>query len=151
MLFHYLWTYQILLIRIKYDNILREWVGDYNWKLIYRASEHGYSAKSFHECCDDKGPTLVVIKSSGGGSLEVIQLNHGKLFIQMKRYVCCLNDILLLNKWYKKWSLFLHLYLEESSWSRTHSILKNKEQEPLIMTPNMVHYFVIIFLIYVLC
>ena len=54
------------MIRIKYDNILREWVGDYNWKLIYRASEHGYSAKSFHECCDDKGPTLVVIKSNGG-------------------------------------------------------------------------------------
>ena len=54
------------MIRIKYDNILREWVGDYNWRLIYRASEHGYSAKSFHECCDDKGPTLVVIKSSGG-------------------------------------------------------------------------------------
>ncbi len=51
----------------QYDDELREWLGnDYKWKLLYRASEHGYSAKSFHECCDDKGPTLIVIKSSGG-------------------------------------------------------------------------------------
>ena len=34
--------------------------------MIYRASEYGYTAKSFHECCDDKGPTLIIIKSSGG-------------------------------------------------------------------------------------
>ena len=50
----------------EYDSYLREWVGDYKWKLLYRASEHGYSSKSFHEHCDDKGPTLIVIKSSGG-------------------------------------------------------------------------------------
>ncbi len=50
----------------KYDSYLREWVGDYKWKLLYRASEHGYTAKSFHECCNDKGPTLIVIKSSEG-------------------------------------------------------------------------------------
>ncbi len=50
----------------KYDDKLREWIGDYKWKLLYRASEHDYRAKSFHECCDDEGPTLIVIKSSGG-------------------------------------------------------------------------------------
>ncbi len=50
----------------QYDNKLREWVGDYKWRLIYRASEHGYTAESFHEYCDDKGPTLIVIKSSEG-------------------------------------------------------------------------------------
>ena len=50
----------------QYDSYLREWVGDYKWKLLYRASEHEYTAKSFHEYCDDKGPTLIVIKSSGG-------------------------------------------------------------------------------------
>ena len=50
-----------------YDSILRRWLGNhYKWKLIYRASEHGYTAVSFHECCDDKGPTLVIIKSSEG-------------------------------------------------------------------------------------
>ena len=51
----------------EYDDKLREWAGDYKWKLLYRASEHGYTGESFHKCCDDvKGPTLVVIKSSGG-------------------------------------------------------------------------------------
>ena len=55
-----------ILVNKEYDDKLREWIGDYNWKLIYRASEHEYTASSFHECCNDKGPTLVVIKSSGG-------------------------------------------------------------------------------------
>ncbi len=51
----------------EYDSKLREWVGnDYKLKLLYRASEHGYTARSFHECCDDKGPTLIMIKSDGG-------------------------------------------------------------------------------------
>ena len=55
------------LVDIQYDSKLREWLGDdYKWKLIYRASEHGYKGKSFHEYCDNKGPTLIVIKSSGG-------------------------------------------------------------------------------------
>ena len=50
----------------KYDSYLREWVGDYKWKLLYRASEHEYTGYSFHDYCDDKGPTLIVIKSSEG-------------------------------------------------------------------------------------
>ena len=50
----------------QYDDELREWIGDYKWKLLYRASEHDYTYNSFHEYCDDKGPTLIVIKSSGG-------------------------------------------------------------------------------------
>ena len=54
------------LVNQQYDDKLRKWVGDYKWRLIYRASEHGYTAKSFHEYCDDKGPTLIIIKSSGG-------------------------------------------------------------------------------------
>ena len=55
------------LVDIQYDSKLREWLGnDYKWRLIYRSSEHGYTASSFHECCDYKGPTLVIIKSSGG-------------------------------------------------------------------------------------
>ena len=54
------------IVNQQYDNKLREWCGDYEWKLLYRASEHGYTASSFHECCNDKEPTLVVIKSSGG-------------------------------------------------------------------------------------
>ena len=54
------------LVNQQYDDKLREWCGDYHWKLIYRASEHKYTAKSFHKYCDDKGPAMVIIKSSGG-------------------------------------------------------------------------------------
>ena len=55
------------LVNQQYDVKLREWLGsDYKWRLLYRASEHGYTGKSFHEYCDDRGPTLIVIKSSGG-------------------------------------------------------------------------------------
>ena len=55
------------IIDIRHDSYLKEWAGDWKWKLIYRASEHRYSAKSFHKYCDNvKGPTLVIIKSSEG-------------------------------------------------------------------------------------
>ncbi len=54
------------LVDKSYDVKLREWVGDYKLKLLYRSSEHGYTGKSFHEYCDNKKPTLIVIKSSGG-------------------------------------------------------------------------------------
>ena len=54
------------IVNEQYNDILREWVGDYKWRLIYRTSEHGYTANSFHKYCDDKGPTLIVIKSSEG-------------------------------------------------------------------------------------
>ncbi len=54
------------IVNKQYDNKLREWLGnDYIWKLLYRTSEHGYTGESFHEYCDNKGPTLIVIKSSG--------------------------------------------------------------------------------------
>ncbi len=56
-----------LLENSDYDDQLREWLGsDYDMKLLYRTSEHEYTASSFHNYCDDKGPTLVIIKSSGG-------------------------------------------------------------------------------------
>ena len=50
----------------EYDKYLQKWTRCHKWKLIYRASEHRYTAKSFHKYCDNKGPTLIVIKSSEG-------------------------------------------------------------------------------------
>ncbi len=51
----------------QYDNKLKEWLdGEYRWKLLYRASRDGYSCESFHSHCDNKGPTLVVIRSTKG-------------------------------------------------------------------------------------
>ena len=32
-------------------------------KLLYRASRDGWAASNFHSCCDNKGPTVTVVKS----------------------------------------------------------------------------------------
>ena len=32
-------------------------------KLLYRASRDGWASSNFHSCCDNKGPTVTVIKS----------------------------------------------------------------------------------------
>ena len=48
----------------QYDKALKEWLGsEHEWKMIYRASDHDYSASSFHEHCNNVTPTLVIIKS----------------------------------------------------------------------------------------
>jgi len=39
------------------------------WKLLYKASRDGFSATTFHALCDNKGPTMTIIKSSEGGWL----------------------------------------------------------------------------------
>ena len=55
-----------VIVDSSYDKYLMEWVGDVRLKLIYTASKQGFSSRSFHECCDDVGPTLVVIMSTDG-------------------------------------------------------------------------------------
>lgn len=31
------------------------------WRLVYRASSHGYSAEAFHRQCDGIAPTYVIV------------------------------------------------------------------------------------------
>ncbi len=76
----------------QYDSYLKEWTGDYQWKLLYRASEHGYTAKSFHECCDNKRPTLVVIKSSGGWIFGGFTTQSWTPVLTKCIYMKCYND-----------------------------------------------------------
>ena len=41
--------------------------------LLYRASRDGWAASNFHSCCDNKGPTVTVVKSENyifGGYTE---------------------------------------------------------------------------------
>ncbi|KAF2075714.1 hypothetical protein CYY_002956 [Polysphondylium violaceum] len=49
--------------------ILNDWVDNkksWNFVLLYRASENEFSVSSFHEKCDNKGPTITVIKTTSG-------------------------------------------------------------------------------------
>ena len=44
-----------------------------NYNLLYRASRNGWAASNFHSCCDNKGPTVTVVKSGNyifGGYTE---------------------------------------------------------------------------------
>lgn len=51
------------------EKILKQWVeealgGKVSFKLLWIGSENKFKAKSFHSCCDDKGPTVTIIQSS---------------------------------------------------------------------------------------
>lgn len=40
------------------------------WKLLFCASEHNFSAGEFHRCCDNKeSPTVVIVKVDGSGDI----------------------------------------------------------------------------------
>ena len=78
----------------QYDSKLREWCGSgYKWELIYRASEHGYTAESFHKCCDNKGPTLIIIKSIEGWIFGGYTTRLWKV-VRSDEYGCIYNDMI---------------------------------------------------------
>jgi hypothetical protein len=36
------------------------------WNLLYKGSRDGFNAKDFHRLCDNKGPTITVIRTAQG-------------------------------------------------------------------------------------
>ncbi|XP_065837528.1 uncharacterized protein [Oscarella lobularis] len=53
----------------QYQNVMLSWLQEdgisSDWKLIYRGTRDGFAASSFHTFCDNKGPTITLIKSVG--------------------------------------------------------------------------------------
>ncbi|KAF7271972.1 hypothetical protein GWI33_015208 [Rhynchophorus ferrugineus] len=51
-----------------FQRILNAWYGHakQTWRLIYRASSHGYSASAFHRLCDGISPTYVIVLGTRG-------------------------------------------------------------------------------------
>jgi hypothetical protein len=47
---------------------LNEFYGkiDQKWELIYKASRDGFDANAFHSRCDNKGPTMTIVRSNNG-------------------------------------------------------------------------------------
>ena len=45
---------------------LYEWIGNKKMDLIFRGSRDGMTGKMFHKKCDNKGPTIILIKNSIG-------------------------------------------------------------------------------------
>jgi hypothetical protein len=58
---------------------LRNRIGQFGLKLLYSSDIYGDRAATFHELCDEKFPTLTVIKSSEGRSSEAIRTYLGTI------------------------------------------------------------------------
>ena len=56
----------LILTKESHRAVLMSWLPpNSTCSLLYRASTDGKTPADFHRCCDNKGPTLVVIKSGG--------------------------------------------------------------------------------------
>ena len=55
----------ILKGEIAFIKQLQKWLGEKcKWNLCYRASRDGWSVQDFHKHCDNKGPTVVLVKAN---------------------------------------------------------------------------------------
>jgi hypothetical protein len=55
----------ILKGEIAFMKQLQKWLGKKcKWHLCYRASRDGWSVQEFHKHCDNKGPTVVLVKAN---------------------------------------------------------------------------------------
>ena len=69
----------------QYQNVMLSWLQEdgisSDWKLIYRGTRDGFGASSFHAFCDNKGPTITLLKSVGdcifGGYSDVSWTSRG--------------------------------------------------------------------------
>ena len=53
----------ILRGKTSYKNLLSKWVPfSQSWTLCYRASRDGWRSSTFHSRCDNKGPTVTIIR-----------------------------------------------------------------------------------------
>ena len=65
-----------ILTNVEHRKILKAWLPEAmvgEWRLLFRASRDGFAASTFHSKCDNKGPTVTVVKSGAnifGGFTE---------------------------------------------------------------------------------
>jgi hypothetical protein len=55
-----------MLVDNRFVGAIQSWLPQKRFKLLYKASEDGFAAADFHKICDDKGPTLTIIRSKNG-------------------------------------------------------------------------------------
>ena len=64
----------VILTNEWHRRVLKTWLPiKSEWRLLFRASRDGFAALTFHFKCDNKGPTITVVKSGGnifGGFTE---------------------------------------------------------------------------------
>ncbi|KAL9954724.1 hypothetical protein ACROYT_G042297 [Oculina patagonica] len=72
-----------ILTNEEHRSVLKSWLPrqDGKWRLLFRASRDGFAAATFHSKCDNKGPTVTIVKSGNnifGGFTEVPWKSQGK-------------------------------------------------------------------------
>ena len=66
----------VILTNENHRGVLKGWLSSQEgkWRLLFRASRDGFAAAAFHSKCDNKGPTVTIVKSGNnifGGFTEV--------------------------------------------------------------------------------
>ena len=65
-----------IVMNVEHRKILKGWLPEAmvgEWRLLFQASRDGFAASAFHSKCDNKGPTVTVVKSGAnifGGFTE---------------------------------------------------------------------------------
>jgi hypothetical protein len=54
------------LLPIHLEEILADWIPNCNFSLLYKATRDGFEPEDFHNTCDNKGPTITIIKTKKG-------------------------------------------------------------------------------------
>jgi hypothetical protein len=57
--------------------------------LLYRTSEHGFLSKKFHDFCDNRGPTITMVKSEEGHIAAFYNSNSWDLRVALGGYIGC--------------------------------------------------------------
>ena len=77
-----------ILTNVEHRKILKGWLPEAmvgEWRLLFRASRDGFAASAFHSKCDNKGPTVTVVKSGanmfGGFTEKPWTSNRGCKFL----------------------------------------------------------------------
>ena len=73
----------VILTNEEHRSVLKGWLPslDGKWRLLFRASQDGFAAATFHSRCDNKGPTVNIVKSGNnifGGFTEESWTSPGK-------------------------------------------------------------------------
>ena len=56
----------VILTNENHRSVLKGWLSSQEgkWRLLFRASRDGFAAAAFHSKCDNKGPTVTIVKSA---------------------------------------------------------------------------------------
>ena len=79
-----------ILTNVEYRKILKGWLPEAmvgEWHLLFRASRDGFTASTFHSKCDNKGPTVTVVKCGanifGGFTEKPWAKGNSKFLLQL--------------------------------------------------------------------